>query len=568
MPVRGADLFVDTLVKLGATDAFNIVGVGLYPLGDAFHQRRNEIRYISHLNETNLTLVAQGYARATRKPVCAVLYYSSGTAFGMVGLTVAWADHVPLVLVSTTSSRLASGRDQYASVPRSIIEMGTQFTKWSFEVPTAERIPELLARAFAIASQPPMGPVHLAVPSDLWDAVVADVPPPNADFGRTNFYALGAADDGGLSVAAEMLAKAERPLLLMGSEVGQYAGAVDEAVRLAEALGAPVMADNLAAFLPFPTSHPHYVGKIRANQDALAAADVALSVGVEFTPHGVPNEKRAVPADVRLIALSVDPQLPSKQVWPDLALTGHPRTSLDRLASMVAAQVSAATRARNAGATAILRKRRLDRAEALRKTPWTGASLLRSTLVDTVYKYCEDRWIVVEALSSAVAHFDALFELNDPHAFYGLSGKGSAQGFGAPSAIGVQMANPSKRVISLLGDGNFMFTSSSVYLAARLKLPMIFVLANNNGWAHSRGRGPGNGGIQTGSPVPYPDAALASMGWLFDDLPIDYGAVARSFGLRAGRATSAADLTALLQEAGRSTEPWLIDVVTEGDDPE
>jgi thiamine pyrophosphate-dependent acetolactate synthase large subunit-like protein len=564
-PQRGADLFVDALVRLGATDAFNIVGTGMYPLGDAFYRRRDEIRYISHLNESNLTLVAQGYARATRKPACAILYYSSGTALGMVGMTTAWADHVPLVVVSTTSSRITSGRDQYAAVPGSILEMTSQYTKWSFEVPTADRLPEALARAFAIAALPPMGPVHLAVPLDLWDTLVTDAPQ-CADFERTHTYVRTLADAVGLTDAAEMLAHAERPVLLFGSEVGQYTGAMAEAVRLAEALGAPVMADNLAAFLPFPTSHPSYIGKLKANRDAIESADVALSVGVEFTQLGVP-EPPLLPPGLKLISLSCDPQLPVKQLWPDLALSGHPQASLAQLATLVAERTSLTSLTRNQNVTEKLRDRRLKRAQAVRDIPWSGPSLLRSTVLDVVNRYCAGEWTVLEALSSAVAHFDALVDLNDPDAYYGLSGKGSAQGWGAPSAIGVQLARPGARVIALLGDGNFMFTSSAVYLAGRLHLPMIFVVVNNSGWAHSRGTGPGRGGIQSGSPHPYPDDALASMGWLFDDAPIDYGALARSLGLRTSRASSADELTAALREAGDAREPWLIDVITEGDDP-
>ncbi len=222
---------------------------------------------------------------------------------------------------------------------------------------------------------------------------------------------------------------------------------------------------------------------------------------------------------------------------------------------------------RNGSATAALRDRRLKRARSVREIPWSGASLLRSTLLDVVNRYCDGKWTVVEALSSAVAHFDALVDLNDPDAYYGLSGKGSAQGWGAPSAIGIQLATPGARVIALLGDGNFMFTSSAVYLAARLQLPMIFVLADNRGWAHSRGTGPGRGGIQSGSPHPYPDEALASMGWLFDEAPIDYVALAQSLGLQSRRAASIEELTAALDEAGNSRRPWLIDVITEGDDP-
>jgi thiamine pyrophosphate-dependent acetolactate synthase large subunit-like protein len=552
--MRGADAFVDTLIRLGCEDAFNVIGLGMYPLGDAFHRRRGEIRYISHVNETNLALTAQGYARAKRRPACAVVYYSSGTSLAMIGLTVAWADRAPLVLVSTTNSRLTSGRDQYAGVPRAILEMGAQYTKWSYEVPTADRIPEALARAFAIAAQPPMGPVHLAIPSDLWGDVFAG-PPPRADFERTQSYVRSVADAAGLAAAADLLANAERPVLLFGSEVGQYDDAIAEAVRLAEVLGAPVLIDDQPAYLAFPTSHANYIGKMRPNRALLAASDVVLSVGIEFTQIGIPGEPPPLPATANVIALSVDPALPVRQLWPDLALTGHPQPSLARLATLAGERISAARAQRNRAATAALRAARLQAAARVRATPWDGSSVLRSALIDVVHQRCGAEWIVVDALTSAVTHFDALYELDDPRAYHGLSGKGSAQGWGAPSAIGVQLGSPGKRVVCLLGDGNLMFTSSSLYLAGKMKLPMVFVLVNNGGWAHIRNALSGGG---------YDDDELRAMGWLFD---VDYCALARSFGLTAARATTAAELASLLEGATASDEPWLIDTITEGDDP-
>ena len=551
---RGADAFVDTLIRLGVKDAFNVIGLGMYPLGDAFHRRRGEIRYISHVNETNLALVAQGYARARRRPACAIVYYSSGTSLAMIGLTVAWADRIPLVLVSTTNSRRSSGRDQYAAVPRSILEMGAQYTKWSYEVPTADRIPEALARAFAIAAQPPMGPVHLAIPSDLLGDVF-DETPPRADFDRTVTYAHATADEAGLAAAATLLAGARQPVLLFGSEVGQYDDAIAPAVSLAEALGAPVLIDDQPAYLGFPTTHANYIGKLKTQRQLLAAADVVLSVGMEFTQIGVPGEPPPLPPAATLIALSVDPALPVRQVWPDLALTGHPQASLARLDALVRERIEAATCARNQTATDALRAARLRAADVVRAIPWDRPSVLRSALIDVVHQQYGADWIVVDALTSAVTHFDALYELTDPRAYHGLSGKGSAQGWGAPSAIGVQIASPGKRVVCLLGDGNLMFTSSSIYLAGKMKLPMVFVLVNNGGWAHIRGAMAGQ---------VYDDDDLRAMGWLFD---VDYCALAQTFGLRSARATTAAELAAALAVSAATDEPWLIDTVTEGDDP-
>ena len=553
--MRGADAFVDTLIRLGVEDAFNVIGLGMYPLGDAFHRRRGEIRYISHVNETNLALVAQGYARARRRPACAIVYYSSGTSLAMIGLTVAWADRAPLVLVSTTNSRRSSGRDQYAAVPRSILEMGAQYTKWSYEVPTADRIPEALARAFAIAAQPPMGPVHLAIPSDLWGDVF-DGTPPRADFDRTVPHVHSTADEAGLAVAAALLAGARQPVLLFGSEVGQYDDAIAPAVRLAEALGAPVLIDDQPAYLGFPTTHANYIGKLKSQRELLAVADVVLSVGMEFTSIGLPREPLPLPPAAKLISLSVDPALTIRHVWPDHALTGHPQASLARLDVLVRERVDAGTRARNQAVTDALRAQRLRAADAVRAIPWDRPSVLRSALIDVVHQQCGADWIVVDALTSAVTHFDALYELADPRAYHGLSGKGSAQGWGAPSAIGVQIASPGERVVCLLGDGNLMFTSSSIYLAGKRKLPMVFVVVNNGGWAHIRGAMAG---------ADYDEDDLRAMGWLFD---VDYAALAQTFLLRYARATTATELAAALAVAVASDEPWLIDTLTEGDDPQ
>ena len=219
-------------------------------------------------------------------------------------------------------------------------------------------------------------------------------------------------------------------------------------------------------------------------------------------------------------------------------------------------RIQPATLARNSAATAELRARRLEAAEKVRALSSDRPAVLRSQLIDVVHgQFGASDWIVVDALTSAVAHFDALFEIDGPLRYHGLSGKGSAQGWGAPSAIGVQIASPGKRVLYLLGDGNLMFTSSSIYLAGAMRLPMIFVIVNNGGWAHIRG---------AMRNAVYTDDDLRAMGWLFD---VDYGALAQTFGLHTARATSASELAALLAQARASDEPWLIDTVTKGEDP-
>lgn len=128
--ISGSELIAQSLVKHGIDHFFSVPGLGIFPLIDAIHAQRDKIRYINGLNETSVALIAEGYARATRRPAFVNVYHSSGTALSMVAVTVAWADHSPLIITSTTSSRKLSRRDQYAAVPRNITEMTNQYVKW------------------------------------------------------------------------------------------------------------------------------------------------------------------------------------------------------------------------------------------------------------------------------------------------------------------------------------------------------------------------------------------------------------------------------------------------------
>ena len=547
---RGADLFVDTLIRLGSKHAFNILGIGMLGLGESFHARRADISYISAFNETDLALMAQGYARELRRPTVACVYHSSGTALAMMALTVAWGDHIPLVLVSTTSSRRSSGRDQYAAVPRSILEMGAQYAKWSFEVPTVDRIPEALARAYAIAGQAPMGPVHLAIPGDLYDEEWRG-PLPRANFADTQRFEKTCADAAGLHAAAAALAAAVSPVVMVGAEVGQY-HAVAEMVAVIEALGAPAVVAEQPPYLGLPMNHPQFAGTYRANSALLAGADVVLAVGVEFTELGI-GEPPLLNPTTQVIALSVDSVLPVKQLWPKIALSGHPVPSLAHLAERLRSERIPAERIeqrlRRCGA---LRAARRAEAERIRATRGPDTPVPPSRTIDEVREFCGDAWHIIQAGVTATENMDLFYEIGNPYLLHSISGKASAQGWGAPTAVGVQLASPERRVLAFLGDGGFMFCPTAIYLAARLHLPMIFIVFNNGGWGCVKASFQG---LPCG-------AGLDEMGWMFGQVPIDFAGFARSLGLKAERAHTGEQVGELLRKAGAGRDPWLIEVLT------
>lgn len=545
--LSGAELIARSLVAHGVTHFFNVLGLGIFPLIEAIHAHRDDIRYISGVNETSIALAAEGYARATRTPGVLNVYHSSGTGLAMVALTIAWADRTPLILTTTTSARRLSRRDQYAAVPRAITESTNQYTKWSWEVPTADSVPEAIERAVTIACTPPMGPVHLAFPMDLYDEV-AQSELLDRRAGRTHLYDRTTADEEGLQRTAEMLATARMPLIVAGGEVGQYY-AIDELVRLAELLGAPVATEpSKATYLPFPNNHALYVGSVPENLSLLDDADVVLVLGAELT-QGSDGMLPLHNVDKQIISMSTDPLHVNKQFMPDVGLVGHPKPSLHRLTELVRHRTDPALcadrRDQVARRAQEVRQQRSQTREAMR--PSTAADLIGS--LDEVFG---SDLIIVDHSTSGGPFVDALNK-TDPDSYFAISQKASAQGWGMPAAIGVQLANPDKRVVAVVGDGGFMFTATALYTAARHRLPLVVIVQNNQGWGAGGYHNKVKGGLEG-------DLFLGA----FDDPPIAYADFARALGIEGLRVHDAGEARGALAKARRSTaSPTLIEAMVD-----
>jgi benzoylformate decarboxylase/acetolactate synthase-1/2/3 large subunit len=551
--VNGAELLVRTLVRLGVQDAFNIVGLGLFPLAEAFYRHRDEVRYISSLNETNLALVAEGYARANRSAAFVNVYHASGTGLGMMALTTAWAESVPLVFTSTTSSRKLAGRDQYAAVPRAVTEMSEQFTKWSCEIPSAERIPELVERAFQIANTPPFGPVHLAFPMDVWLEQTEDT---GAGHRPTELLADFGAPPEAVTRLAGLLRDSSAPVIVAGSEVARY-GAVAATVALAEALGATVLTEDKIADLGFPTVHPQFAGKLSAHRSLVGRADLVLMIGVELTESGLTRPVEF--GDATTVVLSPDPMLLTRQLRPDLAVLGTPRATLEAvLRELGPTPVPADVHRSRLAAARELHDARDARNEEIRAIRFDEEPLAIGRIVTEITETMPPGTIVVNHCASGEPFLEDLIPVADTDTFFGISSKASAQGWGGPASIGIQLARPDRRVVAVLGDGGFHFSSTAIYAAAQFDVPVVFVVLNNGGWRDI-------GALAAVAKSPLVDAE-ALMGWTFDDPAIDHAGFAASLGLASSRVETPAQLREALEKAFASSAPTFIEVINSPED--
>lgn len=552
MKISGAELIARCLIGSGITHVFNVPGLGLQPLIDALRRHRDELQYFCGPSETAVALMADGYGRACRRPAFVNVYHASGTALAMMGVTTAWADRSPMLFTSTTTSRKLARSDGYAAVPRDLTEMPRQFVKWDWEVPSVERIPEAIARAVAISQTPPMGPVHLAFPADLYtdevDEAVLELSPLYPP-GRLNSYRAIRPDAQGVDAAAALLADAKYPVIVSGNDVAQFA-AVELLVHLAEILDAPVMSEPYVAYMGFPNTHRLYAGRCSGTHPLMSRADVVLFLGSELTGGG--GAPLLPPRGAKVIFITSDPLDLGKQVWADVGLVGHPRQSLHELVQAVQGRSRQRQPQRREMVQSSLSEFRAQ-LQADRQAPSTTSyeSVTVPQLIDGVHEVFGPQAVIVDHSTTGTSYVLDMLPLDDPMRYFGITGRASAQGWGAPAAIGMQIALPDRQVVALVGDGGFMFTSNTFYAAALWGVPLKLIVLANGGWhdvaytaKHARG---------------WTDEDIRSARWVAEP-KVDFVALAASFGIAGRRAATLSDLHSALAQARDTTGPFLVEV--------
>src|SRR3989440_1565747 len=211
-----AQAYLEVAVAHGVDYVFGLPGTsGQEFIGTIAEQEK--VRFILALHETCVVSMADGYARASGRPTLAQVSTLPGTANSVGALYDAYRDRSPVVLTSTNVDTRIVGRDSHTE-GKDLVELTKQFTKWSCEVHRADRIPEILNRAFKVASTPPTGPVYLSLPSNLLGEST-DLPNPVAE--RSRVTPRIAADPEALEEAVKLLARAKRPLIVAGSGIAK-----------------------------------------------------------------------------------------------------------------------------------------------------------------------------------------------------------------------------------------------------------------------------------------------------------------------------------------------------------
>ena len=428
--------------------------------------------------------------------------------------------------------------------------MARPHVKWAVEATRLEDLPRIVRRAAKIALAPPTGPVFISLPGNV---LTDDV---EVDLGRRNrVEARTRPADAVLDALADRLLAARRPVVVAGHEVNTRS-ALAEAGELAELLGAGVYQDTIHTAAPFVSSHPCFLGALTRNQrnvaERLGAYDLLVCLGTDVLRTSVPGPPPLPPGMpvVQVGERSAEP----RQELPDGAGGAGGRPENPRRPEQPAARAPA-RRLRRGGAGAHRRAAARELggcargvrplAAAARATPMHPDRLMQ-VLSDALPA---DAVVVDEGLTSSLA-LPRLWAYRDERSFYGLASGGI--GFAVAGAVGIRLAVPDRPVVAVIGDGSALYNIQALWTAAHLRLPLVYVIANNRGYRILKQRVRAGHGTER------------FVGMDFDDPPIDFAGLAAAMGVRSRRVVEPDEVGQALGEALAHPGPTLLDVAVDG----
>ena len=461
---RAADLMVDCLGAQGADRIFCVPGESYLALLDALHAQE-EVDLVVCRHEGGAGMAAVADAKLTGRAGVLACSRGPGATNASIALHLSEQDAVPLVVLVGQVARHERGRGAFQEM--NFNRVFGSFAKSVEEVNDAARLPEALARAFAAAQSGTPGPAVVVLPEDMLEdetdaPVVGPIPRPRA---------LPGVED--VARAAEMLAAAERPLILAG---GGFARPEDRAAlaALAEAQGIPV-ALTFKHQEVFDNASPLYAGHLGFKAPAplwkvLAEADLILALGTRLGD--VPTQGYRIPR-------APDPEQPLIHVWPDPAvLTRLYRPELAVAAEAPAFALALAELAGEAHDRSAWAERCNATARGLSVEPEDRADGLDFGHVTRALAEQAPRDTIVTTDSGNFAGWVHMHWPWDGHQL-AVGAVGGAMGLGIPGAVAAALRHPERCVLGFVGDGGTLMTGAELATAvARGARPKIVVSDN------------------------------------------------------------------------------------------
>ena len=517
----GGEAIVDSLLRHGVDTVFGIPGVQTYGLFDALQRAGERVRVIHPRHEQATAYMAFGYAKSTGRIGVFSVVPGPGVLNAGAAICTAYGASTPVLCVTgqVPSDFIGSGMGHLHELPDQLATMRS-IMKWAGRIDHPGEAPAVVAEAFAQMSSGRPRPAAVEMPWDVFAmrAPVQPIDPPAR-------YPEVQPDPDLIERAAKLLQGARNPMIMVGSGA-QHAHV--EVLQLAELLQAPVVPFRSGRGI---VADDHYLGFTCASGfKRWRDTDALITIGTRAELVWFRWPKAPQPAPI--ISIDIDPtQTP--RIKPGVPIVGDSRTATRAL--IEAALRGGKARASRREEFEALKAR--TRAEIQKVQPHMAyLDVMRAVLP-------RDGFFVEEICQTGFTSYFG-FPTYTPRTFVTCGCQGTL-GFGYPTALGVKAAHPSKAVLSVSGDGGFMFGVQELATAVQHKLGVVAVVFNNNAFGNvMRDQEERFGGRVIGSQLRNPD----------------FVRLAESFGIAGYRVNQPAQLRTVLERAFAADAPALIEV--------
>ena len=547
MKLEGKHALLQMFVAEGVNYVFGNPGTSETPMMTILPEYK-DLDYILVLQEGVAVGMAEGYGRSTGTVPLVSLHIDNGMANGLSLMIDQLRSGTPMVMTAGNKDirKLGPGRSDLA-------ELARPFAKWSAEITHAGQVPSVIRRAFQEAKTSPTGPVFVGMSANAFDDVADVSIQPSTDVVQNS-----STDPNTLEEVCDLLSTASKPIMIIGDRLN---GANQAAVKLAETAGIPVYGHG-SFEVNFPATHPLWQGNLSVrNPDAVKAirsADLIIAAGCTVFDDFFYQAEDIIPKSAKLVHIDSDPSSVGKSEPSDIAILAAPSEVITQLAESVSYEFTgtkaeeAALRVKDAASVSSARREAFAKsAMKQRNMSPMSPSTFAATFADALPS---DATVFNDGISTGGLIFEAMSP-DERGSYYAI--RGGAIGWGMGATMGVQLGQPDRPVVGVMGDGTAIMTIQALWTAANSNIPAVFVICNNRSYrilklnsnVYHRMQG-----LQT------PESYVASD----FDLPLDFKSQADAYGVEGVRVETPDELTAQIQRGCELNKPLVIDAVIDG----
>ncbi len=463
--LTGAKIVCECLLEHSIDTVFGYPGGNVITLYDALYDYGDKIQHILTAHEQGAGHAADGYARSTGKVGVCIATSGPGATNLVTPIATAFMDSIPMVAITGNVTKAQLGKDTFQEID--IFGVTMPVTKHNFIVKDISELADVVREAFKIATSGRQGPVLIDVLKDVF-AASTEFSPMTPDVPERF---VGSDFDEQLKAAAQMISKAEKPLIYAGGGVIS-ADASKELYDFVKRLSSPVTL-SLMGLGAYPADEPEFTGMIgmhgsQTSSKAVGAADLIITVGARFSDRVICNPK-TFGKKAKILHLDIDRSEVNKNIATNGHVVGDVKCTLSKLTELVPYR----NRSEWLEQIAVWKKKSAEKKVELeeeRSSPMY--------VIDCVSKLINDDDIVVTDVGQHQIWVAQTYPVKQARTFISSGGLGT-MGFGLGAAIGCAKAHPDKQIVLFTGDGSFGMNLNELATCAKHDLNIVIVLLNN-----------------------------------------------------------------------------------------